>query len=277
MFQHIKRNFRSGSVTCCTAPLYVRLHARQNPNPDYRRNHRRVPSPSADTAILSPMDLITARAALTFRDPHKAAPYADAMRQAGIEPVLISPQDPRPLAGLQGLLLSGGTDVDPTRYGAAPLGGSDAPDDGRDKLETRLLAEALDADLPVLAICRGMQLFNVHHGGTLVQHLENSAVHRVRKGDPAQPVHDVRIEPGSRLAKILGAGLHAVNSRHHQAVDRIGAGLVVTARSTPDGVIEALERGDRRFALAVQWHPEDQARLDPLQKKLFEAFAEALG
>jgi len=216
------------------------------------------------------------KAALTFREAHKAEAYADALRQAAIEPVLISPDAPRALAGLQGLLLSGGTDLNPARYGGTPHPGNETPDDARDDLETRLLNEALAADLPVLAICRGMQLFNVAHGGTLIQHLENSAVHVVRPEDPALAAHQILVEPGTRLAAILGAGAHAVNSRHHQAVDRVGAGLRVTARSTPDGVIEALERGDRRFALAVQWHPEDQARRDASQRKLFEAFAAAL-
>jgi putative glutamine amidotransferase len=217
------------------------------------------------------------KAGLTFSEPSKAEPYAEAMRQAGIEPVLISPQEPRALAGLQGLLLSGGTDLNPARYGATPHPGNEAPDDARDHLEAGLLAEALAAGLPVLGICRGMQLFNVAHGGTLIQDLENSAAHVVRGDDLALPAHQILVEPGTRLAAILGAGAHAVNSRHHQAVERVGAGLRVTARSTPDGVIEALERSDGQFAVAVQWHPEDQARRDATQKKLFEAFAAALG
>jgi len=216
------------------------------------------------------------KAGLTFRYLYKAEPYAEALRQAGVEPVLISSDEPRALAGLQGLLLSGGTDLNPARYGGTPHPGNEAPDDARDELETALLAEALAADLPVLAICRGMQLFNVAHGGTLIQHLDNSAVHVVRDNDPALPVHQILVEPGTRLAAILGEGAHAVNSRHHQAVERVGAGLRVTARSTPDGVIEALERNDGSFALAVQWHPEDQVLRDAEQRKLFEAFAQAL-
>lgn len=216
------------------------------------------------------------RAALTFRYPRKAEPYADALRRAGIEPVLISPDEPHSMAGLQGLLLSGGVDLNPARYGAVPRAGNDQPDDALDGVEIDLLNEALATGLPVLAICRGMQLFNVAHGGTLIQHLDNTAVHQVRGPDPALPAHQIVVEPGSRLAAILGEGAHAVNSRHHQAVDRVGAGLRVTARSTPDGIIEALERSDRGFALAVQWHPEDQVRKDAEQRKLFRAFAEAL-
>lgn len=217
------------------------------------------------------------KAALTYRYPHKAEPYAEALRQAGIEPVLISAEAPRPLAGLQGLVLSGGTDLNPARYGETPHAENETPDDPRDELETGLLGEALAANLPVLAICRGMQLFNVVHGGTLIQHLDNCAAHAVRDNDPALPAHGIVVEPGSRLAEILGEGAQAVNSRHHQAVARVGADLRVTARSTPDGVVEALERSDRRFALAVQWHPEDQARRDAEQRKLFQAFAAALG
>jgi len=219
---------------------------------------------------------VSVRAALTFRDAKKAEAYVDALRRAGIEPALISPQAPRELGGLQGLVLSGGTDVNPARYGAAPAEDNEAPDDERDELETRLLREALERDLPVLAICRGMQLFNVAYGGSLIQHLENTPAHRVRDQDPARPVHQITVEPGSRLADVLGEGLHTVNSRHHQAVDRVGAGLIVTARATPDGVIEALERPDRSFALAVQWHPEDQARQDSEQQKLFAALARAM-
>jgi putative glutamine amidotransferase len=127
-----------------------------------------------------------------------------------------------------------------------------------------------------LAICRGLQLFNVAHGGTLIQHLDNSAFHVVRGNDPAVPAHEIVVAADSRLASILGGGVHAVNSRHHQAVERVGAGLTVAARSTPDGVIEALERNDLPFAVAVQWHPEDQARSDLSQKKLFAAFRAAL-
>ena len=216
------------------------------------------------------------RAGLTFRYPHKAEPYLHALRLAGIEPVCITPDEPRTLDGLQGLVLSGGTDLNPALYGGKPHAGNEVADDARDFLELKLLEEALAADLPVLAICRGMQLFNIAHGGTLIQHLDNSDVHRVRDGDPAAPVHPVVVEPGSLLARILGVGEHAVNSRHHQAVKHVGSGLRVTARSTPDGVIEALERDDLRFALGVQWHPEDQAPGDAIQLKLFEAFRDAL-
>jgi putative glutamine amidotransferase len=219
---------------------------------------------------------MNSRAGLTFRYPDKAERYADALRQAGVEPVLISPEERRDLTGLQGLLLSGGTDLNPALFGAAPHPEDEDPDDARDELERALLTAALDADLPVLAICRGMQLFNVAHGGSLIQHLDNLAVHQVRSPDPALPAHEILVEPGTQLEAVLGKGKHAVNSRHHQGIDRVGVGLRVSARCVADGVIEALERDDRRFALAVQWHPEDQARRDAVQRKLFEAFGDAL-
>jgi len=216
------------------------------------------------------------KAGLTFRERVKVEPYAEALRQAGIDPVLISPQQPESLAGLAGLVLTGGTDLNPARYGEAPHPRNETPDDERDELETKLLNEALQADLPVLAICRGMQLFNIVHGGSLIQHLKNVDAHEVRNIDPALAAHEIMVEPDSHLGHILGAGAHAVNSRHHQAVQRVGTGLRVTAKSSADGIVEALERDDRKFALGVQWHPEDQVRRDASQRKLFEAFAAAL-
>ena len=203
-------------------------------------------------------------AVVTYRDESRLAPYADALRNAGIEPVLVTPDTPiASLDGL-GLLLTGGTDIDPALYGAEPQPETETPDRERDALEQRLLREALDRNLAVLAICRGMQLFNATHaGGTLLQHITG---HRT----PQIP-HQIAIETDTRLAKIFGAGPRPVNSRHHQAVGRVGHGLVISARAA-DGVIEALERSDRRFAVAVQWHPEDL----PQDHALFEAFGEYL-
>jgi putative glutamine amidotransferase len=209
------------------------------------------------------------RAVLAYRNEAKIAPYLEALREAGIEPRPVTPANP--IASLQhmGLLLTGGTDVDPTLYGEPPDPRADAPDRDRDDFEQRLLREALSLDLPVLAICRGMQLFNITHpGGSLIQHVER---HKL----PTNSTHEVEICAGSRLAEILGAGRQAVNSRHHQAVDKLGAQLIVSATS-PDGVVEALERTDLRFAIAVQWHPEDMLSAFPQQRRLFEAFAESL-
>ncbi|MBZ5610416.1 MAG: gamma-glutamyl-gamma-aminobutyrate hydrolase family protein [Acidobacteriia bacterium] len=219
------------------------------------------------------------RAGITFRNASKLEAYERALREAGIEPVRISPETPRSLESLDGLLLTGGTDINPARYGQERASETDEPDEARDELETRLVQEALAAGVPVLAICRGMQLFNVASGGTLIQHLASTDVHRVKQPDD-QPgrhgaAHTVRVARDTRLASIMGAGEHAVNSRHHQAVDRPGEGLIVSAISA-DGVIEALEKPGHPFAVAVQWHPENRTLVCEADKKLFAAFAEAL-
>jgi putative glutamine amidotransferase len=207
------------------------------------------------------------RVALTFRNAQKVGPYDEALRLAGLEPVHISPQEPRHMAGLAGLLLTGGSDINPARYGQPP-NGSQTIDEERDEMETALLAEALEADLPVLAICRGAQLLNVAHGGSLIQHLATSEVH-----NPG--AHRIEVASKSRLASIIGQGTHEVNSRHHQAADRVGEGLIISAVA-PDGVIEGLERPDRTFVIGVQWHPEDRVQISKADRNLFEAFATAV-
>jgi putative glutamine amidotransferase len=200
------------------------------------------------------------------------ANYAEQVSAAGGVPVLLPPLPgvARAVDRLDGLLLTGGGDIDPGRYGAQPhprTGRVSAP---RDAAELELLDAAMTAGLPVLGVCRGMQLVNVARGGTLCQHLPMDAGHTPVPGTFGS--HPVRVAPGTRLAGILGAsgdGVHGANgdgvdvpTAHHQAVDRLGAGLVATAW-TEDGVIEAVEpstAGDP-FLLAVQWHPE--AGTDP--------------
>lgn len=211
---------------------------------------------------------------VTFRLLQRAEPYLDVLRTIGVRPCPVSPEGARgSLSGFAGLLLTGGTDVNPGLYGEQANPHTDRPDDERDALEQRLLHEALATGAPILAICRGMQLFNVAHpGGTLIQHLEG---HAIAAGDPGDPAHPVAAAPGTLLERILGPGQQPVNSRHHQAVAKVGAGLVVSALA-PDGTIEGIERPDRRFAVAVQWHPEDQADRFAEQKRLFEAFRDAL-
>jgi putative glutamine amidotransferase len=217
------------------------------------------------------------RVALTCGKPAGAARYARALAAAGLEPVILAPPEQRSLAeiGVAGLLISGGTDVDPELYGQDPAPETERPDHPRDRMEHRLLREALQTDLPVLGICRGMQLLNVFHGGTLVQHHQRQATHRVRTGDRSLPAHDAIVQPGTRLAGILGAGRCAVNSRHHQAANRVPYQLQISARA-PDGIVEAVERKDKAFVVAVQWHPEDQIDRDERQLRLFQAFKEAL-
>jgi putative glutamine amidotransferase len=202
------------------------------------------------------------RVVLVYRDESRVGAYAEALRSVGIDPVLVTPAAAIDSLDGMGLVLSGGSDVDPASYEAEADPLTEPPDPERDAMEQKLLREALELDLPVLAICRGIQLFNIAHaGGTLIQHIEG---HRV-------PLHDATIRDGSALAGVFGAGKRAVNSRHHQIVGRVGEGLIVTARAV-DGVIEGLERPDRKFAVAVQWHPEDL----PQDRPLFQAFRNAL-
>ena len=208
--------------------------------------------------------------------PGEYEPYEAALRAAGVEPSLLRPHEAVEVSELDGLCLMGGSDVNPSRFGQRPDPRTQPPDDDRDHAEIQLLSIALERDIPVLAICRGLQLLNVHHGGTLIQHLDDSLGHRVKTLDRGKPVHDVAIEPETKLAGIFGEpSVLAVNSRHHQAAREIGLGLQISARSRDD-VIEALERADKRFVVAVQWHPENQAPFDERQARLFAAFARAI-
>ncbi len=198
--------------------------------------------------------------------------YLDALGRAGAAPLLLPPgPDPVPaLAPLRGLVLIGGPDVDPDLYGAAPHPRTDRPRRHRDDWEMALCRAALAADLPVLAVCRGIQLLNVTLGGTLHQHLEEVVGHRGHLTVEGQMSRNpVVVATRSRLAQVVGVATTGL-CHHHQALDRIGAGLAVTARA-PDGTVEAVELPDRRFVLGVQWHPEE----DPSDKRIFEAFVES--
>ncbi len=170
---------------------------------------------------------------------------------------------------LDALILSGGGDVDPAWYATPTDSATAGVNRQRDESELALLAAALDADVPVLAICRGMQLLNVSLGGSLVQHLPDVVGHSGHQ--PASGCFgptEVRIEPGSLLSKFL-AEVETVQCSHHQAVDRLGQGLVVTASAT-DGVVEAVEWPSAPFVVGVEWHPEQEGDL-----RLFEALMEA--
>ncbi len=211
------------------------------------------------------------RVAVTFNEPDRVVTYEAALAGVGLEPV----RNPESLEGLAGLLLTGGTDVNPALYGEAPHPETQPSDDQRDALEIRLLKQALEMNLPVLAICRGLQLFNVVHGGTLIQHLDDG-LHEKRTDLPVSADnHTATVEPQTKLAAIVGSGKIPVNSRHHQAIRQLGEGLRVSAVSEDD-VIEAVERPDKAFAVAVQWHPEDRCMLDARDRKLFESFAAAI-
>jgi len=215
--------------------------------------------------------------AVTYEDSGKVERYKAALQMVGLEPVPVKAGQRLAIDEVDGVLFTGGPDIEPKLYGQAPEPETQRPNPPRDQMELELLRGALERDLPVLAICRGLQLFNVYHGGTLIQHLAGDK-HRSLPPlkDASKPLHEVQVAPDTKLAAILGEGQHAVNSRHHQAVAKTGTGLRISAKATEDGIIEGLERPDKKFAVAVQWHPEDQVRTDETQLKLFRAFAKAV-
>ncbi len=180
------------------------------------------------------------------------------------------------VARLDGLVLSGGPDLSPAAYDAGPHPELGPVEPKLDAFEYALIREALRVNLPILGICRGTQALNVACGGTLHQHLPevvgDAVVHR-QSEDGRQPTHVVDAVPGTRLAGVLGADRIAVNSFHHQAVDRLGIGLRASAFA-PDGTVEAIEDPARPFVLAVQWHAETLADNSP-HRALFEAFVAA--
>jgi len=219
---------------------------------------------------------MSARVLVVYRESAEVQPYARAMESVGVEPVLEEARSGLTIGFCRGLLLTGGGDVDPALYGEIASPETEPPDPERDTVEAALIDEALARDLPLLGICRGMQLLNVHLGGSLVQHLPTAGRHVRRTSDRSLPAHCVAIEPGSMLASIARRPTWEVNSRHHQAVARPANGLKVSASDPEDGTIEAIELPARRYVLAVQWHPENQASNDPEQRKLFQSFALAL-
>jgi putative glutamine amidotransferase len=205
--------------------------------------------------------------------------YPDALRRAGAVPVVIPPMDAAAieslLDGLWGLCLSGGPDLHPATYGADPHPALGPTEPHLDRFEIALLRAAEARDMPVLAICRGLQVLNVSRGGTLTQDLPSEHPSDVEHRQPqpgSTPTHDVRLEAGSLVAACLGVREARVNSFHHQAVDRLGSGLRAVGWAT-DGVIEAIEATDRSFTTAVQWHAESMINAAE-QARLLEAFAE---
>jgi putative glutamine amidotransferase len=191
--------------------------------------------------------------------------YADAIQGAGGLALLLPPDDGAAehpgelLDRLDGLLLAGGRDVDPLTYGARPAPETGEPSPERDRFELAIVSAALERDMPVLGVCRGMQMLNVACGGTLLQHLEGELVVRHRHTPGVFSDHDVVLEPGSLAARAAGAERVSVRSHHHQALDELGEGLVVVGRSPEDGLAEAVELPEKRFALGVLWHPEEDA------------------
>lgn len=214
--------------------------------------------------------------------------YIEELRKVGAVPWVIPliPQDTDTLheifARLDGVFITGGVDVDPSRYGEpkTPLCGTTDPD--RDTVEIALLQHALGRNLPVLAVCRGIQILNVACGGTLYQDV-SAQVPAALKHDffptPEQPsrkylAHDVTVKAGSRLGRILGDAVVPVNSMHHQAIKDLAPRLAATAYA-PDGIIEAVEGTGDQYLVAVQWHPEELTESQPGMGRLFTTFAEA--
>jgi putative glutamine amidotransferase len=197
--------------------------------------------------------------------------YVDAIERAGGRPLLIPPSGDgveETLDVLDGVVFSGGADVDPALYGAEPHPETDEPQARRDAGEFALLSAALERDMPTLAVCRGFQLLNVVRGGDLVQHIPERLGHDEHKQVPGVfSEHPVEVKAGTRLGSVVGSR-STVTSHHHQSPGRVGEGLVETAWAD-DGTLEAVEDPSRRFALGVQWHPE--AGNDDL---LFEALVE---
>jgi putative glutamine amidotransferase len=203
------------------------------------------------------------------------AAYVAAVERAGGRPLLVPPSPSgleETLGALDGLIFSGGADLDPDLYGQEPHPETSGVSEQRDEAELALLEAALERDMPVLAICRGSQVLNIARGGDLVQHLPDVVGDEKHKHTPGTFAdHDVTLEDGTRLAELLGE--HApVKSHHHQGFGRVGSGLRVAAHAE-DGTIEAVEAVDHRFALGVLWHPEAGEDM-----KLFEQLvAEAKG
>lgn len=214
--------------------------------------------------------------------------YVESIRRAGAAvaavPSCTNPELLRPVYSiLSGLLLSGGGDIRPERYGQPSTGMLIDVDPERDEAEILLARWAMEDDLPILAICRGIQVLNVALGGTLIQDVPSQVpgalTHHPGLEQPRwQPQHPVRLVPGSRLAAILGQGQPLaqveVNSFHHQAAREVAPSLRAVAHA-PDGVIEGLECPDRTFAIGVQWHPEEMAASSAVQQALFTAFVGA--
>lgn len=216
----------------------------------------------------------------------KAHTYTDSITNAGGVPILMPLiDDKKKLRRLydacDGILLTGGNDIDPIAYKAKPSERTSNTSPRRDTQEFQLIEWALEDNKPILGICRGMQLINVHQGGSLYQHIGDDLPHAnnheesAHKEDFNHLAHTLTIDEDSKLAKVLGVTTLPTNGLHHQAVCDLGEGLVATAHAE-DGIIEAIEMPSRRFVVAVQSHPEAlESGAEPRWRKLFEAFVDS--
>ncbi len=213
--------------------------------------------------------------------------YTGAIRTAGGVPLIlpIGVDDPELIAAcleaVDGLLFTGGGDVAPAHYGEPQDPRCEEPDHERDLFEIRLARSALSRRLPILGICRGLQLLNVAAGGSLYQDIQcrpgTSPRHAAAAADRQKLIHAVRIRPGSRLHRIMGVAESSVTSTHHQFVKGIAPGFRVAAESQEDGIVEGIEQPEHPFLVAVQWHPERMYRDHPEHLALFRALVEAAG
>ena len=190
--------------------------------------------------------------------------YSLAVQRAGGIALLLPPDDgvaeapDQVLDLLDGLVLAGGSDVDAGTYGARPHAETKGTRPERDRFELALGHRALERDMPLLGVCRGMQMLNVVRGGTIDQHLPDSVGHEDHRHTPGVfSDHEVRLDPGSRVAEVVGVERTAVKSHHHQGIEELGEGVVASGWGDDDEVVEAIEVPDRRFALGVLWHPEE--------------------
>lgn len=204
--------------------------------------------------------------------------YLDAVRAAGGIPILLTPGETQVeslLSQVNGLLLAGGGDVNPDRYGSSGHPEVYAVDEERDVLEFKLVSWALEQQLPLLGICRGLQVINVALGGTLIEHLpdviEDKTAHCLVPRAPTE--HAIELAADSRLAGIYQETHFSAASWHHQAIGDVAPGLTIVGRA-PDGTIEALEMANHPELIAVQWHPELTAATDPIQQRIFATFIE---
>ena len=210
--------------------------------------------------------------------------YATAVADAGGAPVLLPCRGEADIVEcyldrLDGLIVSGGDDMDPRLYREPPHLHLEMVDPARDALDLAIIPEALERRVPILAICKGIQSLNVVLGGTLYQDIRTElpgAIQHRQRAPWGHPAHDVTLEPGTRLAAILGRDVVGVNSHHHQGVKDLAVGLT-PAGHTADGLTEAAELSDHPFCIAIQWHPEHMAAENDHARALFAALVEAAG
>jgi len=220
--------------------------------------------------------------ALNLLRDYTVRDYSEAVTESGGAPILIpllrdEGALERILSSLDGLLLSGGADIDPRYYNEDPCPNLGEIDSAKDAVESKLVKMALDRDMPILGICRGVQAINVMGGGTLHQDIPSQVPGSIKHNqgaDPRFPSHQIKVEPGSRMFKIMECDTIWVSSHHHQAVKDVAPGYVATARAS-DGVIEGIESMAHRFVIGVQWHPERTFHTDGPSRSIFRAFIES--